>query len=602
MRYSDELIEEVREKNDIVDVIGDYVALKRAGSNYMGLCPFHNEKTASFSVSRTKQMYYCFGCHAGGNVFTFLMEYNNATFAEALQMLADRAGIPLPKIEYSREAQEQIDRKAALQDVNKKAAAYYYYLLRTEAGKRGLLYLTGRGLSEETIKKFGLGYSGQSGSGLYRYLKGKGYQDALLNESGLFTFSEKEGALDKFWNRVMFPIQDIQGRVIGFGGRVMGDAKPKYLNSPETMLFNKRNNLYGLNIARSSRRKYIILCEGYMDVITMHQAGFDCTAASLGTALTPQQTNLLKRYTDEVLLLYDSDGAGVMAALRAIPILKDAGISARVVNLLPYKDPDEFIKNLGPEEMEKRLSGAGNAFMFEIDNLSKGYRLDDPQDRTAFQHEAAKKLLAFPEELERTNYIDAISARYSFPAEGLKKLVNTYALAGIPSVASPPVRQEKKTEKPENSIVKSQKLMLTYLANYPEAYKETKDIVGPDDFSDPLCREIADNLYRQLAGGSVSEARLVNLFIEAEKQKEIARLFNTTIPVKTESEQDRAFTDTVLRLLENRNREDMNAWDGRDSAVLQKLIEQKKRLEEFTSGKKVLHLPYHIENEQEKKK
>ena len=309
------MIEEVRSANDIVDVIGENVRLKRSGNNYTGLCPFHNEKTPSFSVSRAKQMYYCFGCHAGGNVITFMMEYNHMTFLEALQALADRAHITLPQIEYSKEAQAQADRKAQLLEINKKAAAYYFYLLRTKEGEIGFNYLRERGLSDETIKKFGLGYSGRTGH-LYSYLKNKGYSDDLLAETGLFTFDEKRGAMDKFWNRVMFPIADVRGKVIGFGGRVMGDAKPKYLNSPETTVFNKRNNLFGLNIARATRRRYIILCEGYMDVISMHQAGFDCAAASLGTALTPQQANLLKRYTNNVLLLYDSDNAGKMAALK----------------------------------------------------------------------------------------------------------------------------------------------------------------------------------------------------------------------------------------------------------------------------------------------
>ena len=299
-------------------------------------------------------MYYCFGCHAGGNVITFMMEYNHMTFLEALQALADRAHITLPQIEYSKEAQAQADRKAQLLEINKTAAAYYFYLLRTKEGEIGFNYLRERGLSDETIKKFGLGYSGRTGH-LYSYLKNKGYSDDLLAETGLFTFDEKRGAMDKFWNRVMFPIADVRGKVIGFGGRVMGDAKPKYLNSPETTVFNKRNNLFGLNIARATRRRYIILCEGYMDVISMHQAGFDCAVASLGTALTPQQANLLKRYTNNVLLLYDSDNAGKMAALRAIPILKDAGIESRVVDLSPYKDPDEFIKGLGASALEERL-------------------------------------------------------------------------------------------------------------------------------------------------------------------------------------------------------------------------------------------------------
>ena len=327
MRYSDDLIEEVRMKNDIVDVISGYVKLTRKGSSYFGLCPFHNEKSPSFSVSPGKQMYYCFGCGAGGNVFTFLMEYENYTFVEALKFLAERAGIELPQIEYSKEAKEQADLKTRLLEINKQAAKFYYYQLHTSRGAQGLAYLKGRGLSDETIRKFGLGYSDRYGDLLYKYLKEKGYSDELLRQSGLFLADEVHGMQDKFWNRVIYPIMDVNSRVIGFGGRVMGDAKPKYLNSPETKIFDKSRNLYGLNAARSSRRKNLIICEGYMDVISMHQAGFTNAVASLGTALTSLQASLLKRYTDEVLIIYDSDEAGVRAALRAMR----AGVSSSTV-------------------------------------------------------------------------------------------------------------------------------------------------------------------------------------------------------------------------------------------------------------------------------
>ena len=309
MRYSDDIIEEVRMKNDIVDVISQYVRLTRRGSSYFGLCPFHNEKTPSFSVTPSKQMYYCFGCGAGGNVYNFVMQYENYSFGEALSHLAERAGVELPKIEYSKEARAKAEKRATLLEINKKAAQYFYYQLRREGGKNAHDYLTGRGLSEETIRKFGLGYSDKYSDDLYKYLKSQNYSDDLLRESGLFNVDERQGMYDKFWNRVIFPIMDVNNRVIGFGGRVMGDGKPKYLNSPETRIFDKSRNLYGLNIARTTRKNYLILCEGYMDVISMHQAGFTNAVASLGTAFTSQHAALLKRYTDQVVLTYDSDGA-----------------------------------------------------------------------------------------------------------------------------------------------------------------------------------------------------------------------------------------------------------------------------------------------------
>ncbi|MBO5228612.1 MAG: DNA primase, partial [Lachnospiraceae bacterium] len=339
MYYSEDLVEEVRVRNDIVDVISSYVNLKRKGSRYFGLCPFHNEKSASFSVSPDKQLYNCFGCGAGGNVYTFIMEYENYTFQEAIKMLAERAGVELPKEEQSAEARREADFNSLLLEINKEAAKYFYYQLRTERGALGYKYLTEkRMLSDDTVKKFGLGYSNQTSNDLYQYLKAKGYRDEVLKESGLVTYSEK-GTYDKFWNRVMFPIMDIHNRVIGFGGRVMGDGEPKYLNSPETRVFDKSRNLYGMNVARTSKRPNIIVCEGYLDVIALHQAGFTNAVASLGTAFTPQHALLLKRYTKEVLLTYDSDNAGTKAALRAIPILKDAGLSAKIINMKPYKDP-----------------------------------------------------------------------------------------------------------------------------------------------------------------------------------------------------------------------------------------------------------------------
>ena len=403
MRYSDDLIEEIRMKNDIVDVISGYVKLQRKGSSYFGLCPFHNEKSPSFSVSPGKQMYYCFGCGAGGNVFTFLMEYENFTFPEALEMLADRAGVELPKMEYSKEAKEQADLKSALLEINKEAAKFYYYQLRQKTGEQGMAYLKGRELSDETINKFGLGYSCKFSNNLYRYLKGKNYSDELLRQSGLFNVDEKRGMYDKFWNRVIYPIMDVNNRVIGFGGRVMGDAKPKYLNSPETKIFDKSRNLYGLHRARTSRKPYFIVCEGYMDVISLHQAGFTNAVASLGTALTAGHAALIKRYVNEVYLTYDSDEAGTKAALRAAPILREAGVTTRVIRMEPYKDPDEFIKNLGAEAFEERIRKARNSFMFGLEMLEKGYDLNAPEGKTEFLREAARRLARFEEEIERDN-------------------------------------------------------------------------------------------------------------------------------------------------------------------------------------------------------
>ena len=591
MRYSDDLIEEIRMRNDIVDVISGYVKLQRKGSSYFGLCPFHNEKSPSFSVSPSKQMYYCFGCGAGGNVFTFLMEYENYSFMEALRVLADRAGIQLPQQEYSQEAKEQADLKATLLEVNKLAAKYYYYQLRRENGAQGMAYLKGRELSEETINRFGLGYSDKFSNDLYRYLKSKNYSDEILRQSGLFNVDERRGMYDKFWNRVIFPIMDVNNRVIGFGGRVMGDAKPKYLNSPETKIFDKSRNLYGLNIARTSRKKNLIICEGYMDVISMHQAGFNNAVASLGTALTSQQASLLKRYTDEVLIIYDSDEAGVKAALRAIPMLKTAGLATKVINLKPYKDPDEFIKNMGKEAFQERLDQGMNSFMYELHAMEQQYDMKDPQGKTDFFKETARKMLRFEDEIERNNYIQAVADSYRIEPENLRKMVNRMAMqgVGIQEPMKPKSGQNRPREK-QDGYEMSQKLMLTWLTSYPEIFGQVSQYISPDDFTNPLYHTVAEMLYRQYSDGELNPARLLNNFTDSEEQKEVAAVFNARIPLETEEERKKALLDVICRLKENSIAHRTAQLAPADMKGLMELMESKKKLEDLKAGRQYLHI------------
>ena len=593
MRYSDDLIEEIRMRNDIVDVISGYVKLQRKGSSYFGLCPFHNEKSPSFSVSPSKQMYYCFGCGAGGNVFTFLMEYENYSFMEALRVLADRAGIQLPQQEYSQEAKEQADLKATLLEVNKLAAKYYYYQLRRENGAQGMAYLKGRELSEETINRFGLGYSDKFSNDLYRYLKSKNYSDEILRQSGLFNVDERRGMYDKFWNRVIFPIMDVNNRVIGFGGRVMGDAKPKYLNSPETKIFDKSRNLYGLNIARTSRKKNLIICEGYMDVISMHQAGFNNAVASLGTALTSQQASLLKRYTDEVLIIYDSDEAGVKAALRAIPMLKTAGLATKVINLKPYKDPDEFIKNMGKEAFQERLDQGMNSFMYELHALEQQYDMKDPQGKTDFFKETARKMLRFEDEIERNNYIQAVADSYRIEPENLRKMVNRMAMqgVGIQEPMKPKSGQNRPREK-QDGYEMSQKLMLTWLTSYPEIFGQVSQYISPDDFTNPLYHTVAEMLYRQYSDGELNPARLLNNFTDSDEQKEVAAVFNARIPLETEEERKKALLDVICRLKEDSIAHRTASLEPTDMQGLMNLMQSKKELEDLKAGKLHLHISF----------
>ncbi len=581
--YSDELIEEVRSRNDIVDVIGGYVRLQKKGSTYFGLCPFHNEKTGSFSVSPNKQMYYCFGCGAGGNVFTFLMQYENFTFAEAMQTLADRAGVELPRQELSEAQKREADRRTRLLEINKEAARYFYSLLKSPRGQRAYEYFRKRELSEDTIKKFGLGYSDQYSNDLYQYLRKKGYEDDILKDSGLVTLDER-GGHDKFWNRAMFPIMDVRNRVIGFGGRVIGEGEPKYLNSPETKIFDKSRNLYGLNIARSTRKSQLLLCEGYMDVIALHQAGFDNAVASLGTALTSGHASLLKRYTREVYLTYDSDGAGVKAALRAIPILKEVGITTKIINMQPYKDPDEFIKALGAEEYQKRIDEAENSFLFEIRIAQRDYDMNDPESKTAFYNEIARKLTGFTEELERNNYIQAVADKYHIGFDDLRRLVNQTALKNG-GITAPPVRPKSgiQEKKKEDGMKKSQKLLLTWLIEDTRLFGVIGPYITPEDFTEELYRKVAGMLFAQYEQSkTVNPAQIISAFMDEEEQREVAGLFNATIhEVETKNDLAKAVKETVIKVKQNSIEYHSKQLDPTDMAGLMKLVQDRNTLQQL---------------------
>ena len=583
MFYSDDVIEEVRSRNDVVDLIGNYIKLTKKGSSYFGLCPFHNEKSPSFSVSRDKQMYYCFGCGAGGNVFTFVMEYENYTFVEAVKYLAERAGIKLPEMEVSEEQKRIQSQRQRLLDIHKMAARYFYYQLKSKNGANALAYFEKRCLSKETIAHFGLGFSNPYRDDLYQFLRSKGYDDGILKASGLVTMDEKYGAHDKLWNRVMFPIMDIGNHVIGFGGRVLGDGTPKYLNSPETLLFDKSRNLYGLNFARTSRQPFMIICEGYMDVIAMHQAGFTNAVASLGTAFTLQHGILLKRYTEEVRLAYDSDEAGVKAALRAIPILRSAGLRIRIIHMNPYKDPDEFIKNLGIEAFKERIDEAENSFMFEVSILERSYNLGDPEGKTRFFNEVAKQLLNFEQELERNNYIEAIARKYGITFENLQKLVNRYGLTlperEVRREERPAIRKENAGGGYPEALLASQKLLLTWLVNDVSLFKKIKPWLEWEDFVHPVYQRVCRAVYESIeTTGQIVPGQIINLFQEKEEQKLVAAIFNSDIAgIDDKNAREKALTETVVRI--KRYHLDELSRRTQDLAGLQKIIRMKSDLQ-----------------------
>lgn len=602
MYYPQEIIDQVIAANDIVSVIGEHVHMKRSGSGYMGLCPFHSEKSPSFSVSPGKQVYHCFGCGESGNVVTFVMKYENATFQEALKILADRAGIKLPEAQYSEEAKKKNEQRDRLFAINKDAATYYFRLLRSPRGRRGMEYFRQRQLSDETLNRFGLGFADGADSDLVAYLRKRGYADEDILLSGVAAFDEKRGLHDKFWNRVMYPIMDVTNRVIGFGGRVMGDGKPKYLNSPETPIFDKSHNLYGLNLAKRSRCGYFILCEGYMDVIAMHQAGFSQAVASLGTSFTEGQAQILKRYVPTVLLSYDSDGAGVKAAMRNIGILHSAGLTGKVVDLRPYKDPDEFMKGAGREEFQKRLDNAENSFLYQIRQMQTNYDLSDPAAQTRFYHEIARRLCEFDDEIERENYTKKMADLYFIPLETLRREVASYQMAGGAQTLQTRQLQRQKpvnlTEgkrrgKLEEAKRRNERLLLTWISDDPAVYPQLRPYLRAEDFAEGVYRtaagryfEILDKRYGDalqveagtLPEGSASPAAAVACFDGEEEQKEAAQLFETRMDgVQTKEEREKALKDVILSVKRNALEQSMLSLQGNPNA-LQTIVKLKKQI------------------------
>lgn len=401
MAFPAAFLDELVERNPIEDVVGQYVALKRSGSNLFGLCPFHGEKTASFSVAPEKGIYYCFGCHKGGDVINFIMEIESLSYPDAVRFLAKRAGLEVPEDETYRSQFRQQERLWAL---CKQAARYFHTQLFEPVGREAVDYVVRRGLSRQTVTRFGLGFAPPGWNGLLDAMAPHGYTQEDLLDAGLAVRGQKGGVYDRFRNRLMFPIIDLRGNVIGFGGRVMDDSKPKYLNSPETIIFNKRKNLFALNVARKSKQGCIILTEGYMDAIALHQYGFDCAVASLGTSLTEEHANLLSKYTNQVVLTYDSDEAGQNATRRAVPMLEKAGLQVKILQMQGAKDPDEYLKKYGADRFKLLLERSENHTEFQLQRLQRSYDLSVDEQRVEFLKQAAELVASLPTAIEREVY------------------------------------------------------------------------------------------------------------------------------------------------------------------------------------------------------
>ena len=576
MYYGEDIVEEVRQKTDIVDLVGQYVHLKKKGSSYFGLCPFHGEKTASFSVSPGKQIFYCFGCGKAGDSIRFLMEYENLSFVEALEELAERANVTLPKEEKRDKGEEDLRYK--ILEINKQAALFYVKQLRSEKGKQGLNYCAKRKLSGESITHFGLGYAGKERDSLYQYCKSLGFKDQVLQESGLFSFKEN-GVYDKFFNRLIFPIMDLHNRVIGFGGRVMGDGEPKYLNSPETKLFDKSRNLFALNFSRKSRANYFILCEGYMDVISLHQWGFSEAVAALGTAFTEQQADLMKRFNSLIYLCFDSDGAGKKACKRAISILREKKLEGKVIRLSPYKDPDEFLKAEGKEAFEKRIEEAKNAFLWEVEEKKTEFDLHDPAGMQKYMESIAELLrTSFSDPVERENYLKAVAREQMLKAENLQHLVDkeeekTQLSFGLRKNAG---RQEKKREEKWNSPLEEE--FLSVLMQRNEFVDLAKKYIEEVDFQGDFAKEI----YLKLLSGLSAKAILDSYQNEEEKYQKLVKLYHGDLyHMDLEKDEEKKLLSDYIRQLKLQKIEE-KIKEVTDAEGLSHCFKERDRWEHFS--------------------
>ena len=586
MRYPREVIDEVRLQNDIVEVISQYVPLKQKGNSYFGLCPFHNEKTASFSVNSEKQFYYCFGCGAAGNVFSFLMEMENMDFPEAMKKLAERAHITLPEPERSAQVIAAEQTKQRLFDIHKAAGRFFYECLQEEQGKSARAYLTKRQMDPRIARKFGIGYSPDSYDALFKHLKEKGFTVSDILKSGLVLENKDgKGYHDRFRGRLMFPIFDVQGRVVGFGGRILAKGEPKYLNSPETILFSKSRNLYGLNFAKAAKKRELILVEGYMDMLSIYQAGFHNVVASLGTAFNQEHARTLKRFADDVILLYDSDEAGTNAALRAIPVLVKNGFRVKVTQVPDGKDPDEFIKAKGAAEFSKLLINAVHYISFEIACIQRKYNLKNPEHRVRFATEAAETLAKLDSEIERNVYLGEVSRVTGVEEEAIRSEIRKLMRKEDEAFQKEAEKRQQNLKnytaegrKVEKGLIEAQRNLLYYAAQHQGVYDILKGILEEDDFTEDVFRR-AFHFIGELwsSSGHVFPADLVSRFEETKEQKMATEIFAVQLPTENGADMEKAINEQVRYL--KRTKIDHLTATAATVEEIQKMVEAKRKLD-----------------------
>ncbi len=586
MRYPREVVEEVRLQNDIVEVISRYVPLKQKGGSYFGLCPFHNEKTPSFSVNSEKQFYYCFGCGAAGNVFSFVMEMENCDFPEAMKRLAENAHITLPEPEKNAQAIAAEQLKAKLFDIHKVAGRFYYDCLQADEGKEAREYLQKRQMDPRIARKFGIGYAPDRYEALFRHLLEKGFEKSEILKTGLVLENkDKNGYHDRFRGRLMFPIFDVQGRVVGFGGRILAKGEPKYLNSPETILFSKSRNLYGLHFAKAARNRELILVEGYMDMLSLYQAGFHNVVASLGTAFNQEHARTLKRFADDVILLYDSDEAGTNAALRAIPVLVKNGFRVKVTQVPDGKDPDEFIKTNGAAEFSKLLVNAVHYISFEIACVRTKYNLDNPEHRVRFATEAAKILAGLDSEIERNVYLGEVSRMTGVEEKAIQREISK--LMQKEEIAFQKQAEQRQQNlksyamaagKVDKGLLEAQRNLLYYSARQQGVYEILKTILEQEDFTEEVFRRAFHEIGELWsASGHVFPADLVSCFEETGEQKAVTEIFATQLPTEAGADLEKAINEQV-RLLKRAKIDHLTAIANTVEEI-QSLMEAKRKLE-----------------------
>ena len=582
-RYSEEILNEVRQANDIVDVISQYVHLKRSGRNYFGLCPFHNEKSPSFSVSPDKQIFHCFGCGVGGNVITFVSQIEGLNFVETVQMLAERANIQLPTLQNNGDTQREI-LKDKVYKVNEFTAEYYHQNLYKPQAKMAQEYVKKRQLTNETLKSFRIGFSGKFDE-LYQELKKQGFQEQEILESGLVNKNERGQYIDRYRNRLMFPICDTRGRVIAFGGRVLDDSKPKYINSPENVVYSKGRHLFGLNVAKKGDTKKLLIVEGYMDVISLHQRGITNVVAPLGTALTEQQGWLLRKNSEQIILSFDSDDAGIKAKLRAIDILQNMGCDLRVIQLEGAKDPDEYIVKYGNMRFQNAADKAFSVVEFKVKILKKELNLENTNDKIKFLNEIAKLISKVDNTIEREVYIEKIAKEYDISKEAIYAEVNklTYKNDKSEKVLekAKPVITHKKVEIKEvsESIRKRENTIISILLTGDlSIFEIIKQNIKPEDFQDEINQEIAKKLYEEFEKGNSNINSIIDT-LDQEHQNQITMIMAEDYEIE---DLEKAIDDIIQAYkrdkLNNRKLEILELLEKNSN------IEEKKELEKELSN------------------